>query len=278
MIRRWLFGAILCLTPSLATAAPSFKKVVYIVLENAGYSEAVSQEYLAQFAKRGALLGAFHAESHPSQPNYIAMVAGATLGVSGDRPVNLDARHIGDVLEEAGKTWKVYAQGYPGNCFLGATRGKYARKHVPFLSFKSVSTNPQRCANVTDDSGFAAALKAGALPDLSFFVPDLDNDGHDTSVDHAGRWLSAYLDPLLKDLASDTLIVVTFDEDDGGDGNQIYTALFGAAVAPGSVSNAPYDHYSLLRTIEGALGLGSLGQGDDGAAPITGVWRQEKVL
>lgn len=257
------------------SARASFKKVVVVVLENAGYDEAIAQPFLSKLASQGALLTDFHAVDHPSQPNYIAMIAGDTLGVDGDGVVNLDARHLGDLLEAAGKTWKVYAQGYPGGCFLGAGRGAYARKHVPFLSFKNVSRDPKRCANVGDDSGFLAAAKSGGLPDFSFFVPDLDNDGHETGAAYADRWLASYFGPLLRDSAftRDTLLAVTFDEDDMTGDNRIYTALYGASVAPSSGSNAPLTHYSLLRTIEDALGLATLGKNDASAAPISGVWR-----
>src|SRR6185503_13744968 len=104
-------------------------------------ADAVKMPYLAALAKRGALLSNDHAEVHPSQPNYIAMIAGSSHGVDDDRRVTLDERHIGDLLEEHGLTWKVYAEDYPGHCFLGSSRGLYARKHVPFPSFKNVQTD-----------------------------------------------------------------------------------------------------------------------------------------
>ncbi len=72
----------------------------------------------------------------------------------------------------------------------------------------------------------------------------------------------------------DMLLVVTFDEDDKStSNNHIYTAVYGDSVQPGSVSQNAYTHYSLLRTIEDTLGLGTLGQNDASAAPITGIWR-----
>ena len=108
-------------------AAPSFKKVVVVMFENASYDEAVAQPFFAKLAKDGALLTNLHAETHPSQPNYVALIAGQFAGVKGDAPVTLNYRHLGDGLEDAGKTWKVYAQNFPGNCFLGASSGSYAR-------------------------------------------------------------------------------------------------------------------------------------------------------
>ncbi len=69
-------------------------------------------------------------------------------------------------------------------------------------------------------------------------------------------------------------MVVTFDEADNRDpANHIFTALIGESVLSGSVSKNPYNHYSLLRTVEGALSLGTLGQNDVSAFSVAGVWR-----
>ncbi len=138
-----------------ASAAPSFSRVLIVMLENANYENAVEQPFLKVFAARGALLANYHGVTHPSQPNYVALTAGTYDGVSGDGNVTLDVRHIGDLLEAKGKTWKAYAEGYPGGCFLGSSDGSYARKHVPFLSFQNVSSNAKRCAHVVDASEFS---------------------------------------------------------------------------------------------------------------------------
>ena len=141
--------------------APSFKKVMIIIFENTSYQEAASQPFFSSFAGQGALLTDFDAETHPSQGNYIALVSGDYQGVTTDKPVNLGGRQIGDLLEARGLTWKVYAQGYPGGCFLGARSGNYVRKHVPFLSFTEVQSNPGECANITDDSGLKDDIASG---------------------------------------------------------------------------------------------------------------------
>lgn len=274
-----LSSALLALSLSAGAEPPPFRKVVVIVLENTAYEAAASQPFLSELASRGALLSNYHGITHPSQPNYIALAAGDTLGVKDNKTVDLKARHLGDLVEEKGKTWRVYAQGYPGRCFLGAESGDYVRKHVPFLSFKNVQKDAERCARVTDESSFAADVQSDALADYSLYVPDLRDDGHDTGVAHADRWLSRAVGPLLSSWPKDALLVVTFDENNIGKGkpdpsrNRVFTALFGAGVAPGSVSASEYDHYSLVRTIQWGLGLDSLGRGDAKAALIDGVWR-----
>jgi hypothetical protein len=57
---------------------PHFQKVMIVVLENADLQEALKQPGFAEFARHGALLNRFYAETHPSQPNYIALISGDT--------------------------------------------------------------------------------------------------------------------------------------------------------------------------------------------------------
>jgi hypothetical protein len=258
-----------------APTPPSFKKIVVVYLENTDYRGALRQAYLSKLAKSGALLTDFHAETHPSQPNYVALAAGTTAGVHADANSDLDERHLGDLLEAAGRTWKVYAEDYPGSCFLGQRKGLYVRKHVPFVSFLNVQRDPKRCANIVDASDFKSDYRKRRLPDFSFFAPNMEDDGHETGVKFADRWVSKTFGPLLEDAeaSAGVLVVVTFDEDDSLGNNHIYTVLAGDSVAPGSTSNRRYNHYSLLRTIEDAWNLGSLGRADAAAEPISGVWK-----
>ena len=117
---------------AVAAASPAvagrFRRVMIVVLENASYDEAARQPFLASLGRRGALLSNLTAEGHPSQPNYLALVGGSTFGVTSDRNVDLDGSQIGDLLEAKGLQWKVYAEGFPGHCFLGEKQGDYVRK------------------------------------------------------------------------------------------------------------------------------------------------------
>jgi hypothetical protein len=94
----------------------------------------------------------------------------------------------------------------------------------------------------------------------------LDNDGHDTGVAFAGTYLTNFFAG--KTFPAKTLIVVTFDEDDFSQNNQIYTLVKGDFITAGT-NNINYNHFSMLRTIEDNWNLGNLGQGDASAAAIT---------
>jgi hypothetical protein len=143
---------------------------------------------------------------------------------------------------------------------------------VPFLSFKDVEDDKARCARVVNASQLSKDVANRNLADYSLYVPDLNNDGHDTGVAYADRWLSGTFGPLLQDprFTSGLLFIVTFDEDEHRllGGNRVLTIMVGEAVSPGTILDGEYSHYSLLRLVEDEFGLGSLGLNDARAAVI----------
>ena len=272
-----------------------FDRVLVIVLENQNYESAMRDPYLASLASQGASFSNFKALFHPSYPNYIAMVAGNSFGIQGDSQVNLpddDAhRTIADLLD-----WRAYAENYPGRpsddrAFL-RDRGKYARKHVPLLSFASVQeksfhnvvgvdTHDPHNAFVTDVEMFRKDPKLYPLPRYMFYSPNLDDDGHDPyffparGLRKASTWLQHFLTTWfpLDDKMKGTLVVITYDESEGFEkSNRIYTVFLGDMVKPGEVTHE-YNHYSVLRTIEDNFGLQPLSDGDRAAEPITDIWK-----
>jgi len=256
------------------SATPSFEKIMVIFYENESFSTTESNEFFKKLAERGALLTNFHGERHPSQPNYIAFVSGSNQGIEDDNNHDISAKHIGDLLESKGKTWKNYSEGYPGDCYTGAKTGRYVRKHTPFFSFTNVQKNPERCANVVPATELKKDIAKGAIPDFSIYTPDLDNDGHDTGIEGAATAFKKTFESLINDpdFMKGMLLVITFDEDDKKERNRIYTALIGDGVMAGSSTDADLNHYSLLKLIEDRWGLGNLGKNDVDAAPITGIW------
>jgi Phosphoesterase family len=259
-----------------ASGGSRFNKVMIVVLENTNYDDAVEQPFMRSLTDRAALLTRFSAETHPSQPNYLALISGSTHGVRDNGNVSIDAPHVGDLLEAKGLQWKVYAEGYPGNCYLGGKAGDYVRKHVPFLSFSNVQTNPARCARIVNAAQLSQDIQNGTLPNYSLYIPDERNDGHDTGVSYADEWLSTTFGPLLSDrrFMDGLLFVLTFDEGKTfPSSNHVLTLLFGDSVEPGARSDKSYNHYSLLRLVEDEFGLGTLGEKDADASAITGIWK-----
>jgi phosphatidylinositol-3-phosphatase len=255
---------------------PELAHVVLIVFENKQEGQVIGSRAAPTFtalSRSYVRLTQYHAVTHPSLPNYLALTSGGTQGIRSDctRCV-VDARNLADTLDEAGRTWKTYAEGLPHPGYTGARAGRYVKKHVPFLYFRDVVSNPQRRANVVPLRQLAADLDSGALPDFALVVPDLCHSMHDCPVRTGDRWLHGLLPPLLE--LPGTVVFVTFDEGAwGAAGNHVAALALGTAVRPATRIAQRTGHYGLLRTIEAAWGLPLLGR-SAAAKPIAGIWRR----
>jgi phosphatidylinositol-3-phosphatase len=255
-----------------AEDVPDFEHVVVIVFENKEESEVVGSRAAPTFtslARRYARLTQYYAVTHPSLPNYIALVSGATHGIRSDcTTCSVGAASLADSLEASGRTWKTYAEGLPRPGFTGAFAGRYAKKHDPFLYFRDVAAATARRRRVVPLAQLHADLRAGTLPAFALIVPDSCNSMHDCSVRFGDRWLARTVPPLLT--LPNTVVFVIFDE--GGTRNHVPALALGTAVRAGTRVTSRTGHYGLLRTVEAAWGLPLLGRSAS-ARPITGIWR-----
>ena len=261
---------------------PRFDHVVVVVFENEISREVLGSGAAPTFdrlARQYATLTDYHGVTHPSLPNYIALVSGSTHGIPNnctDCPIV--ARSLADTLEQGGRTWKTYAEGLPRPGFTAAAAGRYAKRHNPFLYFRNVLAMPTRRRRIVPLSGLRRDLSAGRLPDFSLVIPDLCHDMHDCPIREGDTWLASFLPPLLQSPAlGDGVVFVVFDQgepfDLSGGGGHVPALVLGPLVRPGSRSSTPLDHYGLLRTIEQAWRLPLLGKSAS-AHPITGIWRR----
>ena len=255
---------------------PSFAHLIVIVFENKE-SESVLGTTAAptfnRYAARYAKLTRYFGVTHPSLPNYLALVSGSTQGITGNcTSCIVDARSLADTLEAKGRTWKTYAEGLPFPGFTGAASGRYAKKHNPLAYFRSIAASPGRRKRIVPLGRLAIDLRAGKLPDFALVVPDLCNSMHDCSVPVGDAWLRKTAPPLLT--LPNTAVFVLFDEGESNErgGGHAPALVLGTAVRPGAKYTAVTDHYGVLRTIEDAWTLPLLGRSAR-AAPITGIWR-----
>ena len=248
----------------IATANPQtgkyFDRAIFVIFENTNYSAAIKQPFFKQLADNGAHFSNFLAITHPSQGNYVALTSGALNGVTGDGNINLNVNNIVDLLEAKGLTWKVYAEDFPGNCFVGGSSRNYARKHNPFISYLNIQKNPARCANIVNATQFDQDAANGNLPNYVFYIPNAKNDGHDTGVAFADKWYAQKFSGYLNNpgFMNNSVLISTFDESGASAKNQIYLSIVGPTVKPGIVSES-LNLYSLLSLIEENWSLGSLG-------------------
>ena len=242
-------------SPAAPARVPRLAHVVVIVFENHDRAEILgggAAPTFAGLARRYADLTGYQAVTHPSLPNYLALVSGSTQGITSDCTDCVAAgRSIGALLTRAHLSWGAYAEGYPSS-------PRFAKKHVPFLYFPS-------------DRGHVhplTALDRSRPPAFAFVTPDLCDDMHDCPVAVGDRWLARFVPPLLR--VPSTAVFVVFDE--GLAGQNVAALVLGTAVRAHAADAQPTGHYGVLRTIEDALRLPRLGASAH-AAPITGIWR-----
>jgi len=253
-----------------ASSIPQYKHVVVVMEENHSYSDIIGDTtdapYINSLASQGALMTSSFGVTHPSEPNYMALFSGSTDGLTADScPVSAGSTaNLGSELLAAGYTFKGYSEGLPKTGSTTCTSGNYARKHSPWINFSNVPTS--------DSLPFSSfPTSYSSLPTLSFVIPNLNDDMHNGTINEADTWLQSNISAYATwAKANDSLLIVTWDEDDYTENNQIPTIFVGASVKTGDYDET-VNHYNLLATLEQMYGLKAVGN-SSGATAITDIW------
>jgi phosphatidylinositol-3-phosphatase len=260
--------AVAAVPRTLTTVAPT--KVLTVLEENHSLAQMLAgMPYLASLAAKYSYASDWTAVSHPSLPNYLAIVGGSTFGVSNDSAPSTNAAKVGpaksvfDQAIAAGKTAKTYAESMPSNCAL-ATSGTYAVKHNPWAYFGSSATRASCNGFDVSTATLQTAESTNSLPNAGFIVPNLANDAHNGTLATADGWLRTNLAKALAstDFTSGRLvIIVTADEGTATYPNdKVLTVVMHAGTAHRVVSTL-LSHYSLTRYYAQVLGSTPLGAG-----------------
>ena len=252
-----------------------------IVEENRSESDVIGSSdapYINGLANQYGLATASYGQSHPSLPNYLALLSGSTQGVTDDgTQYSFAGPTLVDQLAQQGITWRAYMEGMPSACYGGASSGEYAKKHDPFMYFRSITQNSSQCQNVVPFGSLHADLSSGNGADFIWVTPNLCDDGHDCSTATADSWLAANLAPVLSSswFEQNGVVIVTWDEGSdssgccsGAAGGHIATIVIAADQPHHTTSAQPVDHAGTLRTVEQLYGLPLLG---DAACACSGV-------
>ncbi len=187
-------------------------------------------------------------------------------------------------------------EGMPSPCFNGPynSRGPgsllarlglagYVRRHDPWMYYNDISGNPARCRQVVPLAELGPALQADQLPDFVWITPAQQHDMHNGSIEDGDRWLASFVPPILASPAwrDNGVLFVIWDEGQGSagccgepGGGHTLALVIAAQGRRGFRSDIPYDHYSVLRTIEEAWQLGLLGHAaDPGIRPLADTFR-----
>jgi hypothetical protein len=255
-------------TPTAKTPLPRYDHVVIAIFENRRYGSVLGNPeapYLSSLARQGANFTQSFAVTHPSQPNYLALYSGSTQGITNDScPHTFSGDNLGHQLVAAGLTFTGYSESMPEDGYPGCGSDGYARKHNPWVNFSNMpATSNLRFSRFPADYA--------VLPTLSFVVPNLCNDMHDCPVSTGDTWMRNNLDGYVQWARThNSLLILTFDEDDRLGGNQIPTVFAGQGVLAGDYGER-IDHYRVLRTLEDMYGLAALGNAGS-REPITDIW------
>lgn len=272
-IRLWLpllalAGGLLVPAASAGDRRPPQSHVVLIVLENHEYDEVVGNPeaaFLNGFARRESSAVYFYAVTHPSLPNYLALLGGSTFGISSNcTTCSAHGSNLALQLSRAGIGWRAYMGGMPRPCFRGAKAGRYVKRHDPFMYFPSIRSNPELCRRVVPGQRLDVDLRRHELPSFAWLSPDLCHDGHDCGLAVADRLLARLVPRLMRQLGPQGALIVTFDEgtsskaccrrlEDGG--GHVLTVIARPGKPIGHQTVLGYDHYSLLAAIERHFGL-----------------------
>jgi acid phosphatase len=279
---------------------PVYDHVVIVVEENKDYDQVVGSPnapFINRLRGEGANLTQMFGEEHHSQGNYFWLFSGDNHGVGfrdGVPHTPFTAPNLGSALIDKGLTFKGYSESLPA---IGSTavygplgaQGKdrlYARKHVPWVSFKNLpnGTTAEKSCNLTlaefpkDAAGFAA------LPTVAFVIPNLKNDMHDSddglteeealrqTIRQGDKWAETNLGTYYAwAKGHNSLLILTFDENydkedligltnpfaqaDTRAGkdlqNRVCTIFAGARIKPGDFAEGKgITHVNVLRTLE----------------------------
>ena len=288
-------GATLQTVNATVSSSAPFQYIVTILMENNGLcdvtpslvsgcgSSSIPSPYLTTLAQTYGFNTHYTGISHPSEPNYVALFGGSTLGISSDGNCcfQLNAPNLVDRLEAAGLTWKAFAEDASGSgtcSFMPPREGD----HYPFIDFSDMKTSA-RCANMLTttsplDPEFVSALNGATPPNYVWLTPNDTDNMHSSSVGVGDAYLATLVPLILSSRMFTTqkaALFIVFDE--GSDvcptGNSssdcVVAEWAGPAVKKAYNSSTSYNHYSYLSTLEAAWNLPSLTSNDASATPMT---------
>ena len=162
-------------------------RVFVIVLENHSRGSVIGDPnapYLTSLARQYGEAADYYGVTHPSEPNYVAMISGSNWWTNTDDPANrFDHTNLVDDLAAAHITWGAYMQALPAadplaDYWPSSSNPLYASKHDPFALFTDIRSDPARLADIKPYTALAGDLNSPRAPRFVFITPDQCNDMH----------------------------------------------------------------------------------------------------
>jgi hypothetical protein len=250
-------------------------------MENNEYGSIIgnsSAPYINSLARQYALGTQYYAVTHPSLPNYLAMTAGSTFGITSDCTTCwINATNLADQIEASGRTWRAYMESMPSACFVGDS-GEYAQKHDPWIYYNDIRTNSARCSShIVPFTQFGPDMAGGNVANFVWITPNLCSDMHDCSVGTGDSWLAQNVPTILNSSAfkNGGVLFITWDEGatnagccTNAAGGRVAMLVVSPLAISGFASTTAEDHYSLVATIETSWSLGRLNNAGCSCSPV----------
>jgi phosphatidylinositol-3-phosphatase len=244
------------------TASTPITHVILIMMENTSAARANALPYVTRLRRHCGAATDYHAVTHPSLGNYIALTSGSIprsiRGTDCSPSATCRSRHQ-SIFGQLDKRWRVYAQSMPSTCYTGTTT-LYAVRHTAAPYYPAVRPACRR--QQVRLRNLRHALAAGRLHRFSLVVPNVVDDMHNGCASCGNEFLKTWVGrihsaPQYQD--GSTVVFVTWDENDGSPGNHVALLVVSPRVPAGARVRLRLTHYSLLRGIDHLLGLPPLG-------------------
>ena len=274
---------------SALAAPPTYDHVVIVMEENHSLTQIIGNRteapYINQLADGGVSFNGMTGVIHPSHPNYLELFSGSNQGVTDDSSgYSFSTPNLGAALIASGRTFAGFAENLPA---IGDTTtntsfdGLYVRYHCPWVPWVSTVTPlPANKLAPTVHRRFADfPANFASLPTVSIVVPNYIHDMHSGSfpVKDGDTWLKNNLSTYAEWAKThNSLLIVTWDEDEFQTANRIPTIFYGANVRNGFNGGA-WTLHNILRTIEDMYALPHSGRSAF-VSPITGAFSGESPV
>jgi hypothetical protein len=276
---RSVVGMVACVAAMVIVGAspaqarvPRLHHVWVFVMENHSLGQILGNPnapFLNRLASRYRVATRFYAPTHPSLPNYLAMISGSTQGcTSDDCTPGYGGPTLARQLTRHGLGWQGFFEGLPRRGYTGGDRRNYVRHHNPFVYFRSVTSHPRQLRHLRKLHALRGALRHP--PALSFIVPNNADNMHTGSIRAGDRWLSTWIPRVQHSHAyrHGGVIIIIWDEGHNDNSGCCLPDLHGGRIPLFIISRHSKTHhrlhraattYTLLRTLESGFRLPHLG-------------------
>jgi acid phosphatase len=288
---RQLMAAVAFTAAASAASAgpPMYDHIVVVVEENRSLSQVIGSSdapFINALAATGASLTDMYGLTHPSQPNYLHLFSGSNQGVTSNvTPTALPfaTANVGAALAAAGRSFTAYSESLPSVGFTGDSfsanppLNEYVRKHNPWTNWLASSPTGNQLPASVAQPFTAFPTDYTLLPQVSFVIPNEQHNMHDGSIAQADAWLQSNLGGYAAwAAANNSLLIVTWDEDNSAERNRIPTIFSGANVRQGDVGGT-WTLHNLLRTLEDMNGASHSGSAA-AVQPIVGPFTSDPAV